>query len=1195
MADELNTSLNELLTTNFGLSPSGYTGSRGDSGFVGSQGPAGGYTGSRGDAGYVGSQGDTGTLGYTGSQGTGYTGSQGLPGEAAAVGYTGSEGADGAQGYTGSKGFTGFVGSQGLPGAYAAVGYTGSRGTDGVIGVDGYTGSRGDTGLGFAIAKSYASVAALTADTAPTDIAAGQFAIIETGSVDDADNSRLYLWSGTAYSYVTDLSGAAGITGPAGSAGFTGSAGTAGANGFTGSSGAGFTGSAGTNATNGTATFVAAGTIANGTVVALNSNGTVSVVAQSDVNLSYTNQVTISGSYWGNSGSSYNPRFKAVYNPTNNLLYIVYVNGSTGYVTVEIGTISGSTISFTAVTSTSSYFWSYGLDAHWNPVSNSLLIIGSSSSGSCHYITATHTAGPGLTFSGATQWANSSSYYIGAPKLAYNSSNDSYVFFYRYYNAIRARALKLGTGLGTETSIVTGFSSDNNIYYDATYDVINNQVILAYSGPGLTSSFVKTITVTGTSLSQGSATAFLASQLYGLDIAVNSTGTGLLILHTTGNGANATAGTISGGTFTFGSSTVINASAGSESSDLIFDVVSGRYIATTMGAIVDITVSGITVTKNTTVTSVTNQYAVSAVYIPSLQKIVVGYGAYNSALVAGIINPFQAGVTNAGSWIGISANAAVNAASVLVTTLGGINTSVTGLTTNTVYYVNPTGGVTATPTSYGKIGIATATNKILLTDTNFGYTGSAGAVGFTGSIGFTGSRGTTGFTGSVGFVGSSGAGFTGSAGADGVIGYNGSTGYTGSQGETGLGFRVAKSYASVAALTADTAPTGIVAGEFAIIETGSVEDADNSRLYLWSGSAYSYVTDLSGAAGITGPQGNLGYTGSVGPAGINGSSGLQGETGYTGSQGIPGEAAAVGYTGSQGFVGSAGAAGSQGQPGIATSSLVVDLFTGTGSQTAFALTVTPTGINQTAVNIDGVGQIRNTYSLTNNVLTFSEAPAAGANVEVTVFVYGTASFVNRIYAGDGVTTAFAVTSGVTAESILVSDNGIVQRPGTDYSVSASTLTFVSAPLSGSSIQIREIPAGSVGYTGSASTVAGYTGSTGAFSGTVDGNLSVSGTTFVTGDILPTSNNTVNIGSPTARFGTLYLAANTIDLGGTTISTSPTGDLVFVTASGTVDITANTVNFLNTVSTTAIAPGESIGTGGGGSTAAQVGYSLVFGG
>jgi hypothetical protein len=58
-------SLQQLLVTNFGLSPSGYTGSRGDTG------PAGGYTGSAGLAGSVGATGAQGTVGYTGSAGSG--------------------------------------------------------------------------------------------------------------------------------------------------------------------------------------------------------------------------------------------------------------------------------------------------------------------------------------------------------------------------------------------------------------------------------------------------------------------------------------------------------------------------------------------------------------------------------------------------------------------------------------------------------------------------------------------------------------------------------------------------------------------------------------------------------------------------------------------------------------------------------------------------------------------------------------------------------------------------------------------------------------------------------------------------------------------------------------------------------------------------------------------------------------------
>jgi hypothetical protein len=160
--------------------------------------------------------------------------------------------------------------------------------------------------------------------------------------------------------------------------------------------------------------------------------------------------------------------------------------------------------------------------------------------------------------------------------------------------------------------------------------------------------------------------------------------------------------------------------------------------------------------------------------------------------------------------------------------------------------------------------------------TNIGYSGSAGSTGSTGYAGSYGAQGDTGYSGSIGaqgYVGSYGAqgdtGYTGSFGAQGYQGFQGDTGYTGSfgaqgyQGESGLGFTIAKTYASVAALTADTAPTGIIAGQFAIINTSDVENSEDSRLYLWNGSTYTYVSDLSGAQGI---KGEIGYTGSKGVA-----------------------------------------------------------------------------------------------------------------------------------------------------------------------------------------------------------------------------------------------------------------------------------------------------------------------------------------
>ena len=69
----------------------------------------------------------------------------------------------------------------------------------------------------------------------------------------------------------------------------------------------------------------------------------------------------------------------------------------------------------------------------------------------------------------------------------------------------------------------------------------------------------------------------------------------------------------------------------------------------------------------------------------------------------------------------------------------------------------------------------------------------------------------------------------------------------------------------------------------------------------------------------------------------------------------------------------------------------------------------------------------------------------------------TLTYVNRSYTGDGSTTGFAVTSGTTVNDVLVTENGVLQVPTTDYTISSTTLTFVVAPGSGVAIQIRELP------------------------------------------------------------------------------------------------------------------------------------------
>ena len=69
----------------------------------------------------------------------------------------------------------------------------------------------------------------------------------------------------------------------------------------------------------------------------------------------------------------------------------------------------------------------------------------------------------------------------------------------------------------------------------------------------------------------------------------------------------------------------------------------------------------------------------------------------------------------------------------------------------------------------------------------------------------------------------------------------------------------------------------------------------------------------------------------------------------------------------------------------------------------------------------------------------------------------TLTYLTRTGTGDGSTTGFTVTSGVTVNDVLVTENGVLQAPTSDYTISGTTLTFGTAPASGVAIIIRELP------------------------------------------------------------------------------------------------------------------------------------------
>lgn len=137
----------------------------------------------------------------------------------------------------------------------------------------------------------------------------------------------------------------------------------------------------------------------------------------------------------------------------------------------------------------------------------------------------------------------------------------------------------------------------------------------------------------------------------------------------------------------------------------------------------------------------------------------------------------------------------------------------------------------------------------------------------------------------------------------------------------------------------------------------------------------------------------------------------------------------------------------------------IDSFTGDGVTTDFTLSIVPGDISQTLVNYNGAMQLRSAYTLTADVISFSEAPASGSTIEVTTtsgLTSAGGSFVYRQYTGDGSTATFTVSSACDANTVLVTLNGVLQAPTLDYTVTNGTLTFLTAPLNNERIQVREL-------------------------------------------------------------------------------------------------------------------------------------------
>ena len=141
-----------------------------------------------------------------------------------------------------------------------------------------------------------------------------------------------------------------------------------------------------------------------------------------------------------------------------------------------------------------------------------------------------------------------------------------------------------------------------------------------------------------------------------------------------------------------------------------------------------------------------------------------------------------------------------------------------------------------------------------------------------------------------------------------------------------------------------------------------------------------------------------------------------------------------------------------------------ETLTADSSTVAFDLAYSANA-NGLIVSVGGIVQEPNVaYTVVGNTLTFSTAPVTGDTVyvvylgeELMVSIVKPIDYIDyQVGTGDGSDTTPITTlnhSVSLAQDIMVTLNGVRQVPGTDYSVSGTTLTFVTAPAAGVAILV----------------------------------------------------------------------------------------------------------------------------------------------
>jgi len=443
------------------------------------------------------------------------------------------------------------------------------------------------------------------------------------------------------------------------------------------------------------AEFTASGTLPDGSLVTLKTDGTVEVVSAETMSIDSTddNGATQKSAYYGG----------ACYHSGNNTIVISYPNSANSrYPTAAVCTVSGSTIT-----------------------------IGT----------------PTILKSGMT---------ASMAKCAYDATQDKVVFFYAPQGTGYVKAATVSGdsfSFGSEQSVFNSYSLGNRAGDICNLD--DSKVAICWGDGASGHAGVQAVSISGTSLTMGTAQAIPGGNSYDMRMASGKKGEFLVYVRNSSQ-LGYVAGTVSGTTITLGSVTALDGGSSSDSdvaSGFWYGYTSpeSTYIAihkhpggstgdyrgmvitvsgTTLtlhteisltadpmgytslgwsnasnkallyyrsqsnnsyGYVTELSYSGTTLTEGDVMTLGSGHYGYpDATFDHSTNKAIVMYqcSANSDFATVALITPSS---TNAGDFAGASTAAYTNGQTATIALQGGISTNQTGLTAGSTYYVQPDG------------------------------------------------------------------------------------------------------------------------------------------------------------------------------------------------------------------------------------------------------------------------------------------------------------------------------------------------------------------------------------------------------------------------------------------------------------------------------------------------------------------------